>query len=178
MIPPMWLSHGSVARRSRVPRAALSSLARLSAPSVRTIEVVLQHDAGAVAPDGAGVIRFGDEGMACHLVLLAAMKDEPDSRFAVGLDIARGDFLRCAVHHDIGRAKQVVETACHVETASAHGRGAIRICREKREALRARHPGPPIGGDIGHAGHLHVILGGDGVRHPFPRSRRSRSRRP
>ena len=42
MIPPMWLSHGSVARRSRVPRAALSSLARLSAPSVRTIEVVLQ----------------------------------------------------------------------------------------------------------------------------------------
>ena len=105
--------------------------------------------------------------MACHLVLLAAMKDEPDSRFAVGLDIARGDFLRCAVHHDIGRAKQVVETACHVETGRAHGRGAIRICREKREALRARHPGPPIGGDIGHAGHLHVILGGDRVRHPF-----------
>ena len=43
MTPPRWLSQGSVARLSNVPRARRKSPARLSAPSVRTIEVVL-HD--------------------------------------------------------------------------------------------------------------------------------------
>jgi len=48
MMPLSWLSHGSVARRNSVPRARLSSPARLSAVSVRTTEVVL-HDTTRVA---------------------------------------------------------------------------------------------------------------------------------
>jgi hypothetical protein len=43
MIPPRWLSDGSVARRDKVPRARCSRPARFSAVSVRTTEVVLQE---------------------------------------------------------------------------------------------------------------------------------------
>ena len=105
--------------------------------------------------------------MAGHLVFFATMNDEPDASFAVGFHIARGYFFWRAVHHDVGCSKQVVEPSGHVKVGLSHGQGAIRVGGIKRETLRARHAGAPVGGDIRHANEVHVLLCDHCVCHTF-----------
>lgn len=127
MIPVSWLSHGSVARRSRVPLARFSSPARLSAVSVRTTDVA-GHDARRVAAERARVIALGDERVSSRGVLLAALEDELDPTATIRLDVLRCDALRCAVHDDVHLAEQIIEGSIDSKSSVPHRIGRFR-CR-------------------------------------------------
>lgn len=165
-MPPLWLSQGSVARRSSVPRARPQQASTLERRE-------RAHDGGGVAGDHPGGVtadgRFiaglGGEGVARSLVLLTALEDELESPTTVDLHVLRRHFFGRAIYDHVRRFQQVVQGASHLQPGLAHGLSVLRRGAEEPEALADGYAGAPVAVHIANACQDHVILGHYCVRH-------------
>ncbi|MCY1171900.1 hypothetical protein D9M73_120250 [compost metagenome] len=70
---------------------------------------VTGHHTGGIATNGRGIVHFGNERMACDLVLFSTVQDEALAGRAIAFGVAGADPLRGAINHDVAYVQQVVQ---------------------------------------------------------------------
>ena len=166
-MPPWSLSQGSVARRSNVPRALMSSPAFLSAVRVRTIEGVARDDASRAAAQRRRIARFCNKRMAGYRVFFAALNDEWLARLPVNLCVGCFHSLRSAIDDDIRQPNQRGQITSYGQTGTFHQFHMFGSCAEQLHAQMCRDLEAPVRTDVGHADELHIVLHPNSDSHAF-----------
>ena len=100
-------------------------------------------------------------------MFLAALHDEFQPGGSVGRNIGRGDSLWCGINHHIGTGQQIGQTAADWQARRTHRITCGTSGGENRKSALRRNRDPPVCGDIGDPGNLHVGLERYGIGHPL-----------
>ena len=100
-------------------------------------------------------------------MFLAALHDEFQPGGSVGRDIGGRDSPWRGIDHHIGSGHQIGQAAADRQTRRAHRITCGTIGGENRKSALRRNRDPPVCGDIGDPGNLHVGLERYGIGHPL-----------